>query len=100
MKILNVQYSITVALNIQNIENYPERISNVHPFINQYNWEDIDFPAGIKEWKRFERNNTTIASNILFIPHNEKTINLVCKSKYNRKREDQVVLLMLTNGEK
>ena len=30
---------------------------------------------------------------MLFIRHNEKTI-------YNRKRENQVVLLMITNGEK
>ena len=32
------QYSITVALNHQNIENHLERISNIKPFINQYNW--------------------------------------------------------------
>ena len=31
------QYSITVALNHQNIENHPESISNIKPFINQYN---------------------------------------------------------------
>ena len=94
------QYSITVALNHQNIENHPERISNIKPFIDQHNWEGIDFPAGIKDWKKFERNNKTIALNILFIPHNTKTINLAYKSKYNRKRENQVVLLMITNGEK
>ena len=23
-------------------------------FICEYNWEDMDFPAGIKDWKRFE----------------------------------------------
>ena len=62
--------------------------------------EGIEFPAGIKDWKKFERNNKTIALNILFIPHNTKTINLAYKSKYNRKRENQVVLLMITNGEK
>ena len=28
------QYSITVALNHQNIENHPERISNIKPFIS------------------------------------------------------------------
>ena len=94
------QYSITVALNHQNIENHPERISNIKPFIDKYNWKGIDFPAGIKDWKKFERNNKTIALNILFIPHNTKTINLAYKSKYNRKRENQVVLLMITNGEK
>ena len=92
------QYSITVALNHQNIENHPERISNIKPFIDQYNWEDIDFPAGIKDWKKFERNNKTIALNILYVPHNTKTINFAYKLKYNRKRENQVVLLMITNG--
>ena len=29
-----------------------------------------------------------------------KKINLTYKSKYNRKRKNQVVLLMITNGEK
>ena len=66
------QYSITVALNHQNIENHPERISNIKPFIDQYNWEGIDFPAGIKDWKKFERNNKTIALNILYIPPIQK----------------------------
>ena len=93
------QYSITVALNHQNIENHSERISNIKTFIDQYNWEGIDFPAGVKDWKKFERDNKTIALNILFIPHNTKTINLAYKPKYNRKRENQVVLLMITNGE-
>ena len=93
------QYSITVALNHQNIENHPERISNIKPFVDQYNWKDIDFPPRIKEWKKFERNNKTIALNILSIPHNAKTINLAYKSKNNHKRENQVVLLMITNGE-
>ena len=45
------QYSITVALNHQ---NHPERISNIKPFIDQYIWEGIDFPSGIKDWKKFE----------------------------------------------
>ena len=93
------QYSITVALNHQNIENHPERISNIKPFINQYNWEGIDFSAGIKDQKKFERNNKTIALSIFYKPHNTKTINLAYKSKYNRKRENEVVLLIITNGE-
>ena len=35
----------------------------------------------------------------MFIPHNTKTINLAYKSKYNRKRKNQVVLLMIANSE-
>ena len=92
-------HSITVALNNQNNESHPERISNIKPFIDQYNWEGIGFPAGVKDWKKFEQNKETIVLNTLFVPHNKKTINLTYKSKYNRKPENQVVLLMITNGE-
>ena len=31
------KYPITVALNHRNIGNHPERISNIKPFIDQYN---------------------------------------------------------------
>ena len=79
------QYSIAVALNHQNIENHLERISNIEPFIDQYNSKGIGLPAGKKYWKRFERNNKTIVLNILFAPHNENTLNLAYRSKYNRK---------------
>ena len=34
------------------------------------------------------------------VPHDEKTINLAYKSKYNHKRKNQVVLLMITDGKK
>ena len=34
------QYAITAALNYQNIDHHPERISNLKPFINNYNWKD------------------------------------------------------------
>ena len=66
------QYSITVALNHQEIENNPERISNIKPFIDKYNWKGIDFPAGIKDWKKFEENNKEVAPNILYIQPNTK----------------------------
>ena len=52
------------------------------------------------DWKMCEQNNKTIAFNIWFIPHNTKTIRLAYKSKYNRRRENQVALLMITDGKK
>ena len=65
------QYAVTLALNIDNIDNHPERISKIKPFINQYNWKDIDFPPTNKDWKKFELNNE-VALNILCIPHNTR----------------------------
>ena len=36
------------ALNYQTIEKDPQRISKLKPYINNYNWEGIEFPAGPK----------------------------------------------------
>ena len=57
------QYALTTALNYQNIKSHPERISNLKPFIDQYNWKEIDFPSEQKDWKKFELNNKSIALN-------------------------------------
>ena len=94
------KYSITAALNHQNIENHPEKISNLKSFIDRYNWKGIEFPSHLKDWKKFEQNNKTIALNILFVPYNTKKIRLAYKSKYNHKRYYQVNLLMITDGKK
>ena len=51
------QYAVTLALNLNSIDNHPERISKIKPFINKYNWKNIDFPAMSKDWKKFESNN-------------------------------------------
>ena len=64
-------YAVTLALNLDKINNHPERISKIKPFIDQYNWNEIDFPSTSKDWKKFELNNE-IALNILCEPHNTK----------------------------
>ena len=96
----NFQNSLNDALTYQNIEKHPERISNLKPYNNKYNWEGIEFPAGPKDWKKFERNNKTIALNVLFIPHNTETIRVAYRSEYNNKPKTQVILLMITDGKK
>ena len=47
--------------------------------ISQFNWKDITFPSHQKDWKKFEQTNKKIALNILFVPHNTKTIILAHK---------------------
>ena len=93
------QYAVTLALNLDNIDNHPERISKIKPFIDQYNWKDINFASTNKDWKRFELNNE-IALNILYVPHNTRKIQVAYKSKQNLTCDKQVVLLMIPNSEK
>ena len=93
------QYAITLTLNLDNIDNHPERVFKIKMFIDQYNWKDIDFPPTSKDWKKFELNNE-VALNILYIPHNTRKIQVAYKSKINLTCDKQVILLMITNDEK
>ena len=43
------QYALTVALNHEQIEGHPEIMSKIKHFIDQYNWNEIDFPSHSKD---------------------------------------------------
>ena len=77
------QYALTVALNYEQIKDHSERISKIKPFIDQYNWKDIDFPPHGKDLKKFELNNKSTALNILYVPHSTEKIRHAYKSKSN-----------------
>ena len=103
------QYTLTAALNHQNIENNVQRISNIKTLIGQYHWKGTEFPLHQKDWKKFEQNNKAIALNILYVSYNTKEIRRTYISKRNSKckvfkdnviRENQVILLMIADGEK
>ena len=64
------QYALTVAINYEQMKDHPERISKIKPFIDQYNWKDIDFPSHSKDWKKFKSNKKSITLNILYVLHN------------------------------
>ena len=50
--------------------------------------------------KKIQLNNKPIALNILYVPCNTKEIRYAYKSKYNLKRENQLILLITTDGKK
>ena len=93
------KYAITVALNHEKIDKNPQRITKIRPFIDTCNWKDIKFPSDSNDWKKFEQNNRTIAPNILYVPCNTKQKPAYI-SKYNNNRDNQVILLMITDNEK
>ena len=44
-----LKHAIIAALNHEKIKNHPERISNLKPFFDQYNWKGIEFPSHSKD---------------------------------------------------
>ena len=74
------------------------RVSKIKPFINNLNWDEIDFPPQEQDYKIFEMNNKSIALTIL--GYNDEKISHVYKSEFNKTREKQVILLIITDGRK
>ena len=94
------QYALTVALNYKQIKKDPRRISKIEPFIDQYNWKEINFPSQKESWRKLELNKKLIVLNFLYVPYNTKEIRHAYKSKYNLNHKNQLIILMFTDGEK
>ena len=45
-------------------------MTKIKPFIDEYNWEEINFPSEKDDWKKFEKNNITITLNVLYAKKN------------------------------
>ena len=93
------QYAVTLTLNLDQIKKDPQGVSKIKPFIEKYNWGDIDFPSTSKDWKKFECNSE-VALNILYVPYNTKQINIAYKSKNNLTQKRQIILLMISDSQK
>ena len=79
----------TVALSYKEIKYIPERVSNIKPFINKYNWKGINYPSKQSDWKTSEKNNPTVALNILYTE--EKEIFPAYISNHNLIRKKQII---------
>ena len=51
------QYAATIALNYKGTDSNPVRVSYIKPFVNKYNWEGINHPSKLDDWKRFQELN-------------------------------------------
>ena len=92
------QYAIIAALNYQNINHNTDRISKLKPFIDNYNLDNIDFPAGHKDYSAFEKNNSDTSINILYVTYKTKEIRQAYISKHNKTPNIHANLLMITDG--
>ena len=43
------------SIDYQKIKKYPQKISKLKPYINQYNWKGIKFPSDKEYWKSLNK---------------------------------------------
>ena len=89
------EYAETVALNFGEIKWDRDRVSNIKPFINKYNWKGINSLSKINDWKRIVKNNLTIALNILYIKGKKCRLYLI--ESYNEENDEGYFVELMFN---
>ena len=56
------QYTVTAALNHDELGKHSERITKIKTLINKYNWKQIYFPSEKDDWKNIEKHNENSCS--------------------------------------
>ena len=74
------------------------KITKIKHFINKYKWEGINFPSEKDDWRKLEKNNVTIALNVLYTKKEKAYPSYVSKNKSNREKQD--LLLVIQNEER
>ena len=85
-----------MELDHEKIGKHSKRLRKFKHFISKYNWKGINFPGEKVDWKKIEKNNLTIAPNVLYA---KKYIYSVYVSKQASNCEKQVIILKISNGE-
>ena len=83
------QYSITLSLYQKEIGNNFNSVTKTKLYINNFNWNNINFPPTEQDYETFEINNLEISLNIYQL-HNEE-ISQLYKSDHNRIKEINLV---------
>ena len=94
------QYAITVGLNHEKNNKYPQRMRKTKPFFDQYNWKEINFLSNKKDLENFESINKSLVLSSLYVPFNTEDIRHAHMSKFSLRRENQIILLIITEGQK
>ena len=86
-------------MSILCIKSLP-RTESLKPFTNSYNQKKKRFPSHKKDWKKFESNNKSFTLNVSFVENYKKGIKQAYISKHNFNRQNKVILLTITDGER
>ena len=91
-------YAATTALYHSELGKNPGRISKkLDILVHCFNWHDITFPASYEDYTTFERLNSDVALNVLYVPFEEQN---VCPEDISNRKfdiKDQIILLKISD---
>ena len=73
--LIGFMYAVTIALFHKEFGKNPGGISqNLRLYSTIFNWHDITFPTTYGDYTTFERLNSDVALNVLYVPFGEENI--------------------------
>ena len=91
-------YAIDIAMYHSEFGKNPGRISqNLRLHTDIFNWHDINFPASYEDYATFERLNSEVALNILYVPFEEQNVCPEYISNCIFDKKDQIILLKISD---
>ena len=79
---------MTLSLYHQEIGINSFRISKIKPFINNLNWNNINFPPQEQDYKTLEINNKSIALNVLYVQSDTRKISHLYKFEFSKQEKN------------
>ena len=91
-------YAATIALYHSELGKNPGRISKkLDILVHCFNWHDITFPASYEDYTTFERLNSDVPLNVLYVPFEEQNVCPEYISNRNFDIKDQIILLKISD---
>ena len=91
-------YAATIALYHSELGKNPGHISKkLDILVHCFNWHDITFRASYEDYTTFERLNSDVALNVLYVPFEEQNVCPEYISNRNFDIKDQIILLKISD---
>ena len=87
-------YAVTLALFNKEFGKNPGRSSqNLRLYSDIFHWYGINFPTSYKDYETFERLNSDVVLNILYIPFEEENVlpEYISNRNFDKKRSGNIV---------
>jgi len=90
------QYSILAGMNVIKCGNKKYRPALYKPYLHLLNMDGIQNPVALSAINQFEKQNSKISVNVLYLEH-ERQFVPIRTSKFCNQRKRHVILLVLTD---
>ncbi|KAF4528506.1 hypothetical protein B566_EDAN016828 [Ephemera danica] len=77
----------------------PDRIKNLLPYVDRFNWTGVNFPTTFKDIRKFERNNSRVSINVYALSTDDKFPEIYPIKVVDEEKDEHIDLLVLEHGD-